>query len=90
LLDALSNTEPAPEQDLPHTGVSLEWERQLATIFISAPGYGTRASTVVLMEHSGKLTLMERNFAADGQVAESRTLQLRAGGSATPEGWTFL
>jgi uncharacterized protein with NRDE domain len=90
LLDTLTSTEPAPEEDLPHTGVSLEWERQLATIFIRAPGYGTRASTVVLMERSGKLSLMERSFAPDGRAAETRTLQLRTAGSAAPDAWTFV
>ena len=90
LFDVLTNTQPTPEEDLPRTGVSLEWERQLATIFIRAPGYGTRASTVVLMERSGKLTLMERNFAPDGAAAETRTLQLRVGESATPETWAFV
>jgi len=90
LFDALTNTQPAAEEDLPHTGVSLEWERQLAAIFIRTPGYGTRASTVVLMERSGKLTLMERNFAPDGPAAETRTLQLRATGSAAPDTWTFV
>ena len=90
LFDALSDTQPAAEEDLPYTGVSLEWERQLASIFIRAPGYGTRASTVVLMERSGKLTLIERNFSPDGRPAETRTLQLPAAGSATPDTWTFV
>ncbi len=90
LFDALTNTQPAADEDLPNTGVSLEWERQLATIFISAPGYGTRSSTVVLVERAGNLTLMERNFAPDGPAAETRTLQLRAAGSATPGTWTFV
>jgi uncharacterized protein with NRDE domain len=90
LFDALSDTQPAAEEDLPYTGVSLEWERQLASIFIRAPGYGTRASTVVLMERSGKLILIERNFAPDGPPAETRTLQLPAAGSATPDRWTFV
>jgi uncharacterized protein with NRDE domain len=90
LFDALANTQPAAEEDLPRTGVSPEWERQLATMFIRAPGYGTRSSTVVLMERSGKLTLMERTFAPDGAAAETRTLQLRAGGSAAPATWAFV
>jgi uncharacterized protein with NRDE domain len=90
LFDALADTQPAEEEDLPHTGVSLEWERQLATIFIRAPGYGTRASSIVLMERSGKLTLIERNFGPDGRLAETRALQLPAARSVTPDTWTFI
>ena len=90
LFDALTNTQPAAEEDLPHTGVSLEWERQLASIFIRAPGYGTRASTVVLVERSGELTLMERNFAPDGLAGETRTFQCRAVEFAAPGAWTLV
>lgn len=89
LFDALTDTQPAAEEDLPYTGVSVEWERQLASIFIRAPGYGTRASTVVLMERSGKLTLIERNFSPDGPAAETRRLQFPTAGSA-PDTWTFV
>jgi len=90
LFDALTNTQPAAEKDLPHTGVGLEWERQLATIFIRAPGYGTRASTVVLVGGGGELTLVERNFAPDGQAAATRTFQRRVVGSPAPDTWTLV
>ena len=89
LFDALGDTRPAAEEELPRTGVSLEWERQLASIFIRAPGYGTRASTVVLMESAGTLTFIERNFAPDRQPAETRTLQLSGVRSTAPIAWTF-
>lgn len=86
LFDALNDVQPAADEDLPRTGISLEWERQLGSIFIRTPEYGTRASTVVLMERSGKLSLMERNFGPDGLPAETRALQL----SATPGAWTCV
>ena len=41
-------TQPADE-DLPETGVSVDWERMLATAFIKLPVYGTRASSVLLL-----------------------------------------
>ena len=52
---------PADEQ-LPDTGVGLQWERILAPLFISSPEYGTRSSSIVLMEYSGRTTFMERTF----------------------------
>jgi uncharacterized protein with NRDE domain len=52
---------PADDQ-LPDTGVGLEWERILAPLFISSPDYGTRSSSIVLMEYSGRTTFMERTF----------------------------
>ncbi|MFT9598234.1 NRDE family protein [Mesobacillus sp.] len=45
----LENADPAPDQLLPSTGVSLEWERLLSPMFIKSEGYGTRSSTIILM-----------------------------------------
>lgn len=89
LLDALGDTRGATEEELPRTGVSLEWERQLARIFIHAPGYGTRASTVVLSERFGNLAFIERNFAPDAQPIETRTLQFSRVPSGAASAWTF-
>src|SRR5262249_27993014 len=76
LFEALADTHSPPDQELPSTGVSLEWERALGRTFIRTPGYGTRASTVVLIERAGKVTFLERNFAPSGEPGETRTFQL--------------
>lgn len=49
LFTLLRNADPAPDDRLPKTGVSLEWERILSPLFIKSDGYGTRSSTVLLM-----------------------------------------
>ena len=89
LFDALADTHSPPDDELPSTGVSPEWERALGRAFIHTPGYGTRASTVVLMERSGKLTFMERNFAASGAPAETRAFQRAPARPPVPAAWTF-
>jgi uncharacterized protein with NRDE domain len=89
LLEALADTHSPPDEQLPSTGVSLEWERALGSAFIRTLGYGTRASTVVLMERSGKLTFLERNFAASGELAETRAFQLSPARPPAPAAWTF-
>lgn len=53
LLPILSDRSVAADSDLPHTGVTLEWERWLSAIFIEAPGYGTRTSTVLALQSNG-------------------------------------
>jgi uncharacterized protein with NRDE domain len=50
------------DKTLPDTGVGLQWERILAPLFISSPDYGTRSSSIVLMEYSGQITFMERTY----------------------------
>ncbi len=84
LFGALAETGPPPDDALPRTGVSLEWERVLATTFISTPAYGTRASTVVLIDRSGASTLVERNLAPGGIPAETRRFELAAASTALP------
>ncbi len=66
LFDLLHDDQPAPDAVLPRTGVSLEWERLLSAAFICAPDYGTRSSTVLLVDQSGELRFTERSFAAGG------------------------
>lgn len=50
------------DDTLPHTGVSIEWERTLSSIFIESPEYGTRSSTILLMEQDGSVNFVERRY----------------------------
>lgn len=62
MLAALSDRAPVADHELPSTGVSVRWERILATAFISADGYGTRASTVFTLSQAGNALFLERSF----------------------------
>lgn len=66
LLALLADTTPAPDAELPDTGVGLERERQLSPIFVRDPAHGTRCSTVLSIDVDGKVCLLERAFDADG------------------------
>jgi uncharacterized protein with NRDE domain len=55
------------DEELPRTGLSMEWERILSAPFVLHPDYGTRCSTVLLLEHSGACVLIERRFDRLGQ-----------------------
>lgn len=57
-LELLQDRTPAPDADLPDTGVGPVLERALSSIFIAAPqfNYGTRASTVVTLGSSMLVT----------------------------------
>lgn len=62
LFAMMVNREPVPDQELPHTGVSLEMERMLAPLFVLDPTYGTRTITVLLMGRDGQVRFWERSF----------------------------
>ncbi|WP_374435536.1 NRDE family protein [Inhella sp.] len=77
LLAALADRQPAPDAELPDTGVGLLRERQLSSAFVHIAGpdgqgvYGTRCSTVVLAERTAaglRLWVHERRFGAHAQV----------------------
>lgn len=51
-----------PDEDLPHTGVSLEMERMLAPLFVTSPDYGTKATTVLLIDQNNQVQFWERTF----------------------------
>ena len=61
----LGNRTIADDSDLPDTGVGLERERMLSPIFISSDDYGTRSSTLLLIDRTDFVTFMERTYNKD-------------------------
>lgn len=62
LFELLYNEGVASDDLLPDTGVGLERERALSSMFIKSPGYGTRCSTVILVDHNNNFTFSERVY----------------------------
>lgn len=54
-------TRPGDGQ-LPDTGVGLEWERILSSMFITSPVYGTRSSSLLLVDRGRHVTFIERTY----------------------------
>src|SRR3984885_13162858 len=57
---------PAPDAQLPQTGVGLEWERLLSSAFVRAPDYGTRCSTIIRIESRGRAYFDEWSWSPGG------------------------
>lgn len=66
LLELLADAQPAADAELPDTGVGLATERLLSSAFIASPNYGTRASTVLVMDAEGRAQVTERSFGPYG------------------------
>ena len=71
LFTILAERTIAPDDALPETGVGLARERVLSPAFIASSVYGTRASTVVLIDKRGTVTFVERSYTAGGAFAGS-------------------
>ena len=61
----LHDSEHPPDDDLPNTGVELDMERMLSPLFIASGRYGTRASTVILLNEDGG-RFVERSYLEGG------------------------
>lgn len=66
LLDLLHDAQQAEDALLPDTGVGLNTERLLSSIFIATRSYGTRASTALLVKADGSRLLVERSYGPYG------------------------
>ncbi len=62
LFEVLTDEKVATDNTLPDTGIGLERERALSAMFIKSPGYGTRCSTVVLVDKSNNAYFAERVY----------------------------
>jgi len=63
--------------------VGLEWERVLSPLFIESPTYGTRCSTVLLIDREGTVTFVERVFNCGSEPRLTSRFDFRIAG---PEG----
>lgn len=75
VLELLKDDEPAPDEQLPRTGLSLSWERLLSSAFVRAPDYGTRCSTVVRIDESRRACFDEWTWDAKGVETGAVSLQ---------------
>ena len=71
-----------PARDFPeaHTGaLPAKWARALSAPFVLNPEYGTRCSTVLLLEGDGRLQLAERRFDPAGRLTGETEFRLQPG-----------
>ncbi|WP_371192928.1 NRDE family protein [Glaciecola sp. SC05] len=73
LFDLLGNNTKPEDEVLPQTGVPIEWERRLSSIFIESPDYGTRSSTVLLLDSYRQVFWQERSFDAHAKLIDQQT-----------------
>lgn len=77
LLRCLRDTSPAPDRELPDTGVGLERERLLSPPFIISDAYGTRCSTLVRLDAYGRAVFREDSYDAAGGTLWSRRFRFQ-------------
>lgn len=69
MLELLRDSEPAPDEQLPLTGLSVELERMLSSAFVRGADYGTRCSTVLTLAADGAAVFAEWSWDASGALS---------------------
>ena len=75
LFAVLTNDALAADAQLPDTGLPLELERAASSIFIPGAAYGTRCSTVLLVDAEGAVYFEERSWPGATRVVERFRLE---------------
>lgn len=84
LFDVLADRARAPDELLPATGIEMERERDLSPAFIAGETYGTRASTVLLIEAGGEALFSERTYGPRGAQLGRSERRFRIDRALTP------
>lgn len=62
LFNLMTNAKLAEDNQLPETGLPLEKEKAISSRFINIEGYGTRCTTLIMVDKSGKVNFTERQY----------------------------
>lgn len=74
LLNILKDTTKAEDHLLPDTGVPYEWEKWLSSMHIDTEnGYGTRCTTVVLVDYNNNVQMAERTYNENMEIVEEKS-----------------
>jgi uncharacterized protein with NRDE domain len=85
LFAMLSDREQTPADNLPSTGLPADWERVVSSPFIVNERYGTRCSSLLLVERNGRTVLHERRF--DSAGVQTGTSRFEFTSAEVPEVW---
>lgn len=64
LFELLADEQKPPENRLPDTGIPRHLEKKVSPIFIKSEDYGTRCSTILLIDKNGEVSFTEKRFKA--------------------------
>jgi uncharacterized protein with NRDE domain len=81
----LNDRQQAEESELPSTGLPADWERLVSSPFILNERYGTRCSSVLLVERNGRTILHERRF--DNTGTQTGTTRFEFKSADVPDVW---
>jgi len=77
LLDLMHDLEVPDDEDIQQTGLSMEQERLLSSMFIESSKYGTHSTTVIMIDYDHNIRFTERVYSNDYRDAEEQTFTFK-------------
>ena len=76
LFELMQDNQQAKTQHLPKTGIPLDWEQLLSSIFIVSPQYGTRTTNIITQDHDGNVCVYDRSYDEQGDCIAAQKFSL--------------
>ncbi len=71
LIESLHSTDKPADNQVQRTGLPLDKERMLASMFIESPDYGTHSTSVMLIDREGQFYFKEKRYhSTEGEPQE--------------------
>ena len=76
LIGLLSDRTTAEDDQLPDTGIELELEKKLSSMFIHFPGYGTRCTSLIKKDRDGNISFTEVSYDEKGRRVRKENIKV--------------
>jgi uncharacterized protein with NRDE domain len=77
VMSLLRDDRQAPDEELPQTGITLEWERLVSSAFVRTGDYGTRCSTLIRIDRAGRAVFDEWSWDREGLESGRANIQFQ-------------
>ncbi|HAS46277.1 MAG TPA: hypothetical protein DCS93_37700 [Microscillaceae bacterium] len=79
LLDTLQDTTKPSDDRVQQTGLPMDRERMLSSMFIESPTYGTCSSAIVLMDYNHQVSFVERVYNTGNGAVKEQNFSFKVG-----------
>jgi uncharacterized protein with NRDE domain len=76
LFNLMHNQQQANTVNLPNTGVPIDWEQLLSSIFIVSPQYGTRTTNIITQDDKGNISIYDRSYNEQGECNKEQVFSI--------------
>lgn len=76
LFRLMKSGQKAQDEHLPKTGVPLDWEQLLSSIFIISPEYGTRTTNIITLDNQGNVCIYDQSHNEQGECTQKQTFSI--------------